>query len=88
MVAHCPWDTPGKNTGVVCHYLPPGNLPDLGIEPTSPVAPASHAQPLRVNGQTPPLGMEGQASGWRAARGLEPGSEPLPGEAGGGMRSP
>ena len=40
MVAHCPWDTPGKNTGVVCHYLPPGNLPDLGIKPTSPVSPA------------------------------------------------
>ena len=29
-----------KNTGVDCHCPPPGDLPDPGIEPTSPVAPA------------------------------------------------
>ena len=29
------WDFPGKNTGEGCHVLP-GNLPDSGIEPTSP----------------------------------------------------
>ena len=40
----CPWNSPGKNTGVVCHVLPsPGNLPDSGnfpdpgIKPRSPV---------------------------------------------------
>ena len=39
----CPWDSPGKNTGVGCHFLfqeeeiPPGHLPGPGIEPTSPV---------------------------------------------------
>ena len=27
----CPWDFPGKNTGVGCHFLP-----DPGIEPRSP----------------------------------------------------
>ena len=27
---------PGKNTGVGCHFLSPGDLPDPGIEPTSP----------------------------------------------------
>ena len=27
---------PGKNTGVCCHFLLQGNLPDPGIEPTSP----------------------------------------------------
>ena len=26
----CPWDFAGKNTGVGCHFLPPG------IEPMSP----------------------------------------------------
>ena len=41
-VAHqllCAWDSPDKNTGVGCQGLPfpsPGDLPDSGIEPTSP----------------------------------------------------
>ena len=34
----CSWDSPGKNTGVGCDSNPPpGDLPDPGIEPTSPV---------------------------------------------------
>ena len=33
----CPWNFPGKNIGVGCHFLPPGDLPDLGIELVSPV---------------------------------------------------
>ena len=32
----CPWDYPGKNTGMGCHCLLQGNLPDPGIEPGSP----------------------------------------------------
>ena len=31
-----PWDSPGKNTGVGCHFLLQGDLPDPGIEPGSP----------------------------------------------------
>ena len=31
-----PWDFPGKNAGVDCHFLHPGDLPDPGIEPGSP----------------------------------------------------
>ena len=31
------WDSPGKNPGVGCHFLLQGNVPDLGIEPPSPV---------------------------------------------------
>ena len=27
----CPWDFPGKNTGVGCHFLLQGNVPDAGI---------------------------------------------------------
>ena len=35
----CPWDFPGKNSsGLPCP--PPGDLPNSGIEPTSPVSPA------------------------------------------------
>ena len=33
----CPWDFPGKNTGVGCQPFPsPGDFPDPGIEPRSP----------------------------------------------------
>ena len=35
-----PWDSLGKNTGVGCHFLLQGNLPDLGIKPTSLTSPA------------------------------------------------
>ena len=35
-----PWDSLGKNTGVGCHFLLQGNLPDLGIKPTSLMSPA------------------------------------------------
>ena len=31
---------PGKNTGVGCHFLLGGDLPDPGIEPASLVSPA------------------------------------------------
>ena len=30
------WDSPGKNTGVGCHFPSPGYLPDAGINPRSP----------------------------------------------------
>ena len=39
----CPWDSPGKNTGVDWSGLPHpplGDLPDPGIEPASLVSPA------------------------------------------------
>ena len=42
----CPWDSPGKNTGVGCHALLQGDLPDRGIEPASPVTPALQAVSL------------------------------------------
>ena len=32
----CPWDFPGKNTGVGCHSLLQGNLPYPGLKPASP----------------------------------------------------
>ena len=36
----CPWDSPGKYTGVGCHFLLQGNLSNPGIEPESPASPA------------------------------------------------
>ena len=41
IVAHrllCAWDFPGKNTRVGYHFTSPGDLPNLGIEPTSLVS--------------------------------------------------
>ena len=35
------WDFPGKNTGVGCHALLRGNLPNPAIKPMSPASPAS-----------------------------------------------
>ena len=34
----CSWGFPGKNTGVCCHFIPPGDLPNPGIELMSPVS--------------------------------------------------
>ena len=36
----CPWDFPGKNTGVGCHFFPQGDLPDSGIRTVSLAFPA------------------------------------------------
>ena len=35
----CPWDFPGKNTGMGCHFLLPKD-PNPGIKPMSPESPA------------------------------------------------
>ena len=42
----CPWDFPGRNTRVSCHFPPPGYLPNLGIKRMSPVSPALQADSL------------------------------------------
>ena len=34
----CPWDSPGKNTGVGCHALLQGDLPHPETEPVSPAS--------------------------------------------------
>ena len=64
-----PWDSPGKNIGVGCHFLLQGNLPYPGIEPRSPTlqADALTSEPLgkphdnpfciawKIHGQEPNL---------------------------------
>ena len=32
----CPWDFPGKNTGVGSHFLPQEDLSNPGLKPMSP----------------------------------------------------
>ena len=52
----CPWDSPGKNTGVGGHSLlqgvfpSPGDLPNPGIEPGSPALQA-HSLPSEPPGK-------------------------------------
>ena len=47
----CPWDSPGKNTEVGCHTLPPEDLPDSGIEliNASPATPALKVDSLSLS---------------------------------------
>ena len=40
-----PWYSPGKNTGVGCHALLQGSLPNPGIEPRSPILQADSYYP-------------------------------------------
>ena len=46
-----PWDSSGKNTGVGCHALLQGNLPNPGIKPMSLAAPALQAYSLLLSHQ-------------------------------------
>ena len=50
-------DSPGKNTGVSCHFLLQGNLPDPGIEPGFPALQGRFFTRLSNQGstETPPL---------------------------------
>ena len=34
----CPWDSPGKNTGVSCHFLLQGIFPGPGMESAPPAS--------------------------------------------------
>ena len=42
----CPWDFPSKITGVGCHALLQGIVPDQGMEPMSPASPALQVDSL------------------------------------------
>ena len=35
----CPWNFSGKDTGVHCHFPPPGDLPNPGTESVSLASP-------------------------------------------------
>ena len=44
-----PWDFPGENTGVGCHFLLQGDLPNPGLKPLSPESPALQADSLLLS---------------------------------------
>ena len=54
----CPQGSLGKNTGVDCHDLTPGDLPYPGIKPRSPVL---QAEPLPLSHQESPTGKLGKS---------------------------
>ena len=45
----CPWDSPGKNTGVGCHALLREILPYPGIELMSLISPAWQADSVQLS---------------------------------------
>ena len=47
----CPWDFPGKISGVGCHFPLWGNLPNPGTETVSPVSPALLVESLPFSHQ-------------------------------------
>ena len=49
LVGYSPWDSLGKNTAVDLPCLSPGYLPDPGIKPESPAAPALKAESLPLS---------------------------------------
>ena len=53
----CPWNSPGKNTGVGCHFLLPK---DLYSEERRPEV----RKPLRQRVTRPDIGQSGRRSGW------------------------
>ena len=50
----CPWDSPGKNTGLGCHALLHMIFLSQGIKPTSPVSPALQVDSLLLSHQGSP----------------------------------
>ena len=53
----CPWDSPGKNIGVGCHFLlqKMAGLPNQGIEPASSESTALQADSLLAKPPGKPL---------------------------------
>ena len=51
----CPWDSPGKNTGVGCHVLLRGIFLTQGTERTSLVSPGLQANSLPLSHQGSPI---------------------------------
>ena len=49
----CPWDSPGMNTGVGCHTLLQGNLPNLGVQPASSAWQADSLPPALPGNRIP-----------------------------------
>ena len=50
----CPWNFPGKNAGVGCHFLLQGISPAQGWNPVSPVSLAVHVDSLPLTHQGSP----------------------------------
>ena len=45
----CPWDSPGKKTGVGCRFSLEGIFPTLGIKFMSPLSPTLQADSLPLS---------------------------------------
>ena len=68
-----PWDSPGKNTGVGCHFLLQGIFPDPGIKPRSPALQADSLLRLSCRDQEGRRGSEEAVPGPSVFPSGEPG---------------
>ena len=50
-----PWDSPGKNTGVGCHFLLQGNIPTQGLNPSPALQ--TDSLPAQLQGKPKNTGM-------------------------------
>ena len=68
----CPWDSPGKTTGVGCHALLQRNLPNPAIDPRSLMSPALAGRFFTICSTSPgkatgsPVKGQGPPQAWSA----------------------
>ena len=61
----CPWDSPGQNTAMDCHSLPPEDLSDPGIKPRSPVFQESYRKDLKTQHSKIKIMAPGPTTSWQ-----------------------
>ena len=62
----CPWDSPGQKTGMGCHSLLQGNLPNPGIKSSSPTLQADSLPSQPPGKLSPKQEMQVQSLGQRS----------------------
>ena len=62
----CPWDSPGQKTGMGCHSLLQGNLPNPGIKSSSPTLQADSLPSEPPGKLSPKQEMQVQSLGQRS----------------------
>ena len=78
----CPWDSPGQKTGMGCHSLLQGNLPNPGIKSSSPTLQADSLPSEPPGKLSPKQEMQVQSLGQRSlGKKWQPTPDFLPGKS-------
>ena len=73
----CPWDFPGKNIGVGCHFLLQGGLPDPGIKLTFPALQADSLLLIHLRELNSPITHQAGITGHKASCALTQNTQQL-----------